>query len=182
MIIVVTRQRQPHVLMDGVMTRHEMRPAQRPGPVDAHRHRRGPDRGDGPRRLQRLRRIPAMPAEARVALILAKYAVFGDRAAGHPERSRSTCRSRPSASRRSRAPTSPTSSSSRRKSGYVFYIEPGPVPGTNIAYWGPEIKVGVAAAGAERQHGRAHQRRVAELQLRRRQKTDVADRLRSRTS
>ena len=28
-------------------------------------------------------------------------------------------------------------------SGYVFYIDPGPVPGTNTAYWGPEIKVGV---------------------------------------
>jgi hypothetical protein len=27
--------------------------------------------------------------------------------------------------------------------GYVFYISPGPVPGANIAYWGPEIKVGV---------------------------------------
>jgi len=26
--------------------------------------------------------------------------------------------------------------------GYVFYIEPGPVPGANIAYWGPQIKVG----------------------------------------
>jgi hypothetical protein len=27
--------------------------------------------------------------------------------------------------------------------GHVFYIEPGPVPGTNVAYFGPEIKVGV---------------------------------------
>mgnify|MGYP003597080865 CR=1 FL=1 len=27
--------------------------------------------------------------------------------------------------------------------GYVFYVEPGPAPGTNIAYFGPEIKVGV---------------------------------------
>jgi hypothetical protein len=27
--------------------------------------------------------------------------------------------------------------------GYVFYLEPGPAPGTNIAYFGPEIKVGV---------------------------------------
>ncbi len=26
--------------------------------------------------------------------------------------------------------------------GYVFYIKPGPVPGVNVAYWGPEIKVG----------------------------------------
>jgi hypothetical protein len=27
--------------------------------------------------------------------------------------------------------------------GHVFYIDPGPTPGINIAYWGPEIKVGV---------------------------------------
>jgi hypothetical protein len=26
--------------------------------------------------------------------------------------------------------------------GYVFYIDPGPVPGVSKAYWGPEIKVG----------------------------------------
>lgn len=27
--------------------------------------------------------------------------------------------------------------------GYVFYIDPGPVPLTNLAYWGPEIKIGI---------------------------------------
>ena len=27
--------------------------------------------------------------------------------------------------------------------GYVFYLDPGPVPGTNIAYFGPEIRVGI---------------------------------------
>jgi hypothetical protein len=26
--------------------------------------------------------------------------------------------------------------------GYVFYVEPGPKPGESVAYWGPEIKVG----------------------------------------
>jgi hypothetical protein len=26
--------------------------------------------------------------------------------------------------------------------GYVFYLNPGPAPGTSTAYWGPEIKVG----------------------------------------
>jgi hypothetical protein len=26
--------------------------------------------------------------------------------------------------------------------GYVFYIDPGPVPGMSVAYWGPQIKVG----------------------------------------
>jgi hypothetical protein len=26
--------------------------------------------------------------------------------------------------------------------GHVFYIDPGPVPGTSTAYWGPEIRIG----------------------------------------
>lgn len=30
-----------------------------------------------------------------------------------------------------------------REAGYVFYIEPGPLPGANIAYFGPEIRVGI---------------------------------------
>ena len=29
------------------------------------------------------------------------------------------------------------------EAGYIFYIEPGPAPGTNVAYFGPEIKIGV---------------------------------------
>jgi len=28
------------------------------------------------------------------------------------------------------------------EAGYVFYLEPGPEPGTSKAYWGPEIRVG----------------------------------------
>jgi hypothetical protein len=26
--------------------------------------------------------------------------------------------------------------------GYVFFITPGPVPGANVAYWGPDIRIG----------------------------------------
>jgi len=29
------------------------------------------------------------------------------------------------------------------EAGYVFYIIPGPLPGTNQAYWGPQIRVGI---------------------------------------
>jgi hypothetical protein len=29
------------------------------------------------------------------------------------------------------------------RAGYVFYVEPGDVPGTSVAYFGPEIKVGI---------------------------------------
>src|SRR5208337_2955670 len=28
------------------------------------------------------------------------------------------------------------------QAGYVFYIDPGPLPGMSKAYWGPQIKVG----------------------------------------
>lgn len=27
--------------------------------------------------------------------------------------------------------------------GYVFYVEPGPAPGTNFAYWGPPVRTGI---------------------------------------
>ena len=27
--------------------------------------------------------------------------------------------------------------------GYVFYVTPGPVPGTNQAYWGPQLRIGI---------------------------------------
>ncbi len=30
-----------------------------------------------------------------------------------------------------------------KESGYVFYMDPGPVPGTSQAYWGPQIKIGL---------------------------------------
>lgn len=30
-----------------------------------------------------------------------------------------------------------------KEAGYVFYIEPGPLPGVSRAYWGPQIKIGV---------------------------------------
>ena len=86
--------------------------------------------------------FPAMPPEARVLLILAKYAVFGMIPVVIP----------------SLYPDVPIPVESipgqqgtdyqyvtdlARQAGYVFYVDPGPVPGTNTAYWGPEIKTGV---------------------------------------
>jgi hypothetical protein len=31
-----------------------------------------------------------------------------------------------------------------KDNGYVFYLDPGPVPGVSKAYWGPEIRIGAA--------------------------------------
>jgi len=85
---------------------------------------------------------PAMPIEARVALICAKYAAFGlipvvipvlfpdvpipvDKIPAHKGTDLQYIHQL------------------AEEAGYIFYIEPGPVPGTNIAYFGPEIKLGV---------------------------------------
>ena len=48
--------------------------------------------------------------------------------------------------------------------GYIFYIDPGPLPGMNTAYWGPEIKVGVPQPALNIDMDALHERRVAELQ------------------
>jgi len=140
-IIVVTFNGTPEVLMDGVMTNHEVKPGKDPGHsvltvtgADLTKVMDYIDFSGIP--------YPAMPAEARVALILVKYAVFGIVPMIVP----SVFIDFPM----------PTERIPRHQGkdlryikylaglvGYVFYIEPGPVPGMSIAYWGPEIKVGV---------------------------------------
>lgn len=85
--------------------------------------------------------FPAMPPSARVLLILAKYAALGviplvvpaivDEPPLPTERIPTQQGSDYAYVRRLAA-----------EAGYVFYLEPGPAPGTSIAYWGPEIRVG----------------------------------------
>jgi hypothetical protein len=84
---------------------------------------------------------PAWPAEARVAMMLAKYSLFGVIPLIIPSVMIDV--SIP-------VDSIPSQQGSdlqyirylANRVGYVFYINPGPVPGTNTAYWGPQIKVG----------------------------------------
>ena len=85
--------------------------------------------------------FPACPAEARVALILAKYAVLGivpvivpSVLIDVPLPTGNIPGQRGTDLRYIR--------SLAAQVGYVFYLDPGPAPGTNKAYWGPQIKVG----------------------------------------
>ena len=83
-----------------------------------------------------------MPPEARVALIIAKYAMFGMIPMVIP----SLFPDLPIPVER--IPTQQGKDLDYIKQladdvGYVFYIDPGQEPGTNVAYWGPEIKIGV---------------------------------------
>lgn len=84
---------------------------------------------------------PAMPAEARVGLILLKYSLFGVIPIVIP--SVLLFVPLPIDQIPSQQGTDlQYIQSLAYQAGYVFYIDPGPVPGTSKAYWGPQIKVG----------------------------------------
>jgi hypothetical protein len=86
--------------------------------------------------------FPAMPAEGRVAVLLAKYAVLGVIPLVIPSVLLDV--PIPTGSIPGQRGTDLAYIKSLAdKVGYVFYIDPGPVPGANVAYWGPKIKVGV---------------------------------------
>lgn len=140
-IIIVTINSTPHVLMDGVVTNHQIVPGTDAGHAtlsligeDVSVLMDRQDFSGFP--------YPATPAEGRVALLIAKYALWGLIPMVIP----SVLIDVP-------IPTTliPTHKGTdlayinelAEKVGYVFYVEPGPVPGLNIAYWGPQIKVGV---------------------------------------
>lgn len=85
--------------------------------------------------------FPACPPEARVALLLAKYALFGIIPLIIPSIMLDIS-----------IPIEQIPSQQGTdlqyiryladQAGYVFYIAAGPAPGTNTAYWGPQVKVG----------------------------------------
>jgi len=86
--------------------------------------------------------FPAMPAEARVAVILAKYSFLGIVPMVIP----SILMDVPIPTQeipRQQGKDLEYIKSLADRVGYVFYLDPGPLPGMNIAYWGPEIRVGV---------------------------------------
>ncbi|MDX2216066.1 MAG: hypothetical protein SFY66_22565 [Oculatellaceae cyanobacterium bins.114] len=139
-ILVVTANGTPEVLMDGVVTNHEIKPGK-----DAQHSILTITGEDLTRVMDYLNAsgipYPATPAEGRVALILAKYAVLGI----VPQIVPSVFLDVPIPS--DRIPTHRSTDLKyiqylANKVGYVFYLIPGPKPGESTAYWGPEIKVG----------------------------------------
>jgi hypothetical protein len=143
-IVIVTVNGTPEVLIDGVVTKTEVTPG-----AD-QRHTTLQVTGDDLTTvMQKLEfsglpglPYPAMPAEAIVALLLAKYAFLGVVPLVIP----SIAIDVPIPT--DRIPTQQGTDLEyirllASRVGYVFYIEPGPAPGMSTAYWGPKIKVGV---------------------------------------
>ena len=85
--------------------------------------------------------FPAMPPEARVALLLAKYALFGIVPLVIPSIlliMQLPIEQIPAQQGTDLAYIRLLAD----QVGYVFYIDPGPVPGVSKAYWGPQVKIG----------------------------------------
>lgn len=139
-VIAITINGVTEPLMDGVMTHHQLSPGS----------------GDGKATLtitgEDLSRVmnfidfsglpyPAMTVDLRVLAILAKYAVFGIIPMVIP----SVFVDVPNPLERIPRQNGTDLAYVRELAesvGYVFYVEPGPLPGMSRAYWGPDIKVG----------------------------------------
>jgi hypothetical protein len=137
-VIIATMSGIPRVLMDGIITRHEISPSNEAGQSTLT------VTGEDLSLLMDIIQIklvyPAMPVAARVALILAKYAVFGIVPVVVPP---------PGDSPPLPTDQIPTQTGTDREylrglaseCGYVFYVDPGPAPLTSVAYFGPDIPV-----------------------------------------
>ena len=137
-VIMVTLNGIPTVLVDGFVTRQEVQPASEPG--QSTLTITGEDLTVAMDLLQITMMYPAMPDIAQVNLILAKYAFLGvvpvvmppfiftvktplDGWITQTDTDLQHIRSLAS------------------QNGFVFYIEPGPLPGQSIAYFGPDVRV-----------------------------------------
>jgi hypothetical protein len=137
-VIVATLRGLPSVIMDGVVTRQDMRPSNDPG--QSTLTLTGEDLSILMDVVDTRVPYPAMPDEARIALILAKYAMYGVTPIVVPP------------------PVDTVDSVTDRfdiqdgtdreyiqslaaQCGYVFYIEPGPLPLQSIAYFGPDVRL-----------------------------------------
>ena len=137
-IIIVTMNGLPNVLMDGVVTRQELTPSNEVGKsmltITGEDLSRMMDLVEMP-----FMRFPCMPIIARVYAILAKYAVLGIAPVAIPPiipdfpDPLEEVRPRP-------APTLPISAS-WRASPAMFSMSTGTGAGANIAYFGPDIRI-----------------------------------------
>lgn len=139
-VIIATLKGIPTVIMDGVVTRQEMQPSNQPGQSTLT------ITGEDLSIIMDIveLRIPfvAMPEVARINMILAKYAMYGITPIVVPP---------PVVSVDSPTSRFDTQDGTDRayikalagQSGYVFYLEPGPLPLQSIAYFGPDIRVPV---------------------------------------
>jgi hypothetical protein len=138
-ILIVTMSGVPHVIMDGVVTNHELTPSSDPG--QSTLTLTGSDLSVLMNVIEVKRPLPPGDA-AQVALLLLPYLALGVTPIVIPPLFTNFY-----------PPTERIDSQSSTdlehiqglatRCGYVFYVDPGPVPGQSIAYFGPNIRIPV---------------------------------------
>ena len=138
-IIVVTLNGMPHVLMDGLVTNQQFAPSNEPGKSILTII--GEDLSIAMDLIEIIAPFTAMPDVAKLYLRLAPYLAFGVIPLVIP----------PSISP-IKPPTSGWTSQAKvtdkalfkdlaQKVGYIFVVEPGPLVGQSIAYFGPNVNL-----------------------------------------
>jgi hypothetical protein len=140
-VLTATVEGTATVLMDGVIIRQEVGISNQPGQSTLT------VTGEDLTVLMDLEEkagipFPAMGPAARVAAILSQYAQYGIVPLVVPELIPQT----PMPTQRidfQKGTDLSYVSELAKANGYVFYLDPGPLPGMSRAYWGPEVRLGV---------------------------------------
>jgi hypothetical protein len=139
-IIIVTLGGLPHVLMDGIVTRQELQPSNEPG--QSTLTLTGEDLSVLMDVVELTKPYPAMPDVAQVYAALAPYVAFGVVPLAIPPIISTV--DLPTSRFETQVGTDLAYIKSlAQRCGYVFYVEPGPLPGQSIAYFGPDIRIPV---------------------------------------
>jgi len=135
-VIIATMNGVPNVLMDGIITRHDLAPGNEPG--QSTLSVTGEDLSVLMDVVEVDLPLPALADAAKVAVILGKYAVFGIKPTIVPHPSDVP----PNITEQIQTQLSSDLTYIRGLAGlcgYVFYVEPGPLPLTSNAYFGPDL-------------------------------------------
>lgn len=138
-ILVVTLGAVPQVLFDGIITNQQLQPGDQPGATTFTVT--GEDVSVVMDREERSVEHPAQPEMVIALAIIARYAQYGLVPEVYPP---------PAVDVPVPTERTPTQNGTdlaflnemAQRFGYVFYVIPGPVPGTNRAYWGPPTRAG----------------------------------------
>ena len=139
-VIIITFRGIPHVLMDGIVTRQEMSPSNEPG--QSTLTITGEDLSVMMDIVEMKFPHVAMPELVQINTILARYAAFGIVPLVVPPPVL-TVKSPTSGYDTQTATDRAYILELARQSGYVFFVEPGPLPMQSIAYFGPDFRIPV---------------------------------------
>jgi hypothetical protein len=142
-VITATLAGSTTVLMDGVITQQDVMPSDEPGKSVLS------IKGEDLTRMMdvidfgALIAYPAMPAEARVALMVAKYApIYGIIPLVIPSVLIDVPLPNETIPQQSGTDLTYINTLAERV-GYTFYLVPGPQPGISVAYWGPKLQLAI---------------------------------------